>query len=110
MSAEKTPAAGGSAGASNISTGDESSITAYGASCPSCMEFFLRGHLEGQAHAWATDEDLVDKVARRMRALELEHEVNREVARRAMIAIDIHTARSAPGSTYVPMRRADGAP
>jgi hypothetical protein len=74
------------------------------------LEFFLRGHIEGQAHARATDEDMADKVARRIRALELEHEANRTVARRAMAAIDMHAARNAPGSTYVPMRRADGSP
>lgn len=78
--------------------------------CSNCLQFFLRGHLEGQAHARLTDEEMADKVARQLRALELEQEANRSLARRALVAIDIHAARNAPDSTYVPMRRADGAP
>lgn len=79
--------------------------------CPNCLEFFFRGHLEGQAHARAVDEDMADKVARHIRALELEHEANRQLARAAIRAIDTQTARRAPGSSYVPMARPErGAP
>lgn len=77
--------------------------------CPNCLEFFFRGHLEGQAHARAVDEDMADRVARHIRALELEHEANiRQLARAAIRAIDTQAARRAPGSSYVPMANPEG--
>ena len=69
--------------------------------CPNCMEFYLRGHLEGQASAEAS----AYVAARVQRAIELEAEATRNLARAALSAIDTVSARNAPDSTYIPMRR-----
>lgn len=63
------------------------------APCPSCMEFFLRGHLEGQTHARATDQQTAELAARIQLALELEADQNRRLAKSAGSFIDVTAAR-----------------
>lgn len=61
--------------------------------CPSCYEFFLRGHLEGQQHAKATDQQTAETAARIQLALELEADQNRRLAKSAGSFIDVTAAR-----------------
>lgn len=63
--------------------------------CPNCLEFYLRGHLEGQAHARLTDEQSAELAARLQLALELEAEDNRRMAKSAGSFIDVIVSREA---------------
>ncbi|QYF89704.1 hypothetical protein [Arthrobacter sp. PAMC25284] len=72
------------------------------APCPQCMEFYLRGHLEGQG----TAQQLAENAARIQLALELEAGDNRKRAKAAGSWIDVEKSRSTPGTAYVPRKAA----
>lgn len=57
------------------------------------MDYFLRGHLEGQQHAAASAEQTAELAARIQLALELEAEHNRRMTKSAGSFIDTMSAR-----------------
>ncbi|BAS16544.1 hypothetical protein AHiyo8_48470 [Arthrobacter sp. Hiyo8] len=67
---------------------------------------YQAGIIQGTNQTLLSNEQAAELAARRLYALQLDEERHRTFARNAIKGIETSAHRSAPGSCYIPMRKA----